>query len=294
MRLLNILKDNNIIKASPDDLLANVLSKLSTSHDSAFVFDEDKFLGVINPYYSVIKASHPGNTKVIHCLSHPPKIFLNFPLVKVCDAFIQSKVHYLPVFDPEPRGVQGKFQEKFSGIISARRVLNYLKDLPIFKIKIEDFIRNKNKPIAAIYEDDGIAKAVSLFKSTKFSKLIVINRDMKLRGILSYYDLMAYMMTPKKSPERGQRVDKKTHYLNHSVKNLIKTSVLTLKKEVLLSEAIKLILNKNIGSVIIVDEERDPIGIITTKDILKFYINSERSFFNFIKPVRRIFERKNH
>jgi len=285
MRLLNILKDNNIIKASPDDLLANVLSKLSTSHDAAFVFDEDRFLGVINPYYSVIKASHPGNTKAIHCLSHPPKIFLNFPLVKVCDAFIQSKVHYLPVFDEK---------EKFSGIISARRILNYLKDLPIFKIKIEDFIKEKNKPIVAVYEEDSIAKAVSLFKSTKLSKIIVINRDMKLKGILSYYDLMAYMMTPKESPGRGERTGKKVHYLNRQVKNFVKTSVLTLKKEVILSEAIKLILNKKIGSVIIIDEERDPIGIITTKDILKFYINSERSFFNFIKPVRRIFQRKNH
>ena len=285
MRLLNILKSNNIIKASPDDLLASVLSKLSTSHDAAFVFAENKFLGTINPYYSIIKASHPGNTKVIHCLSHPPKIFLNFPLVKVCDTFIQSKIHYLPVFDEK---------EKFLGIISARRVLNYLKDLPIFKIKIEAFIEGEARPIVAVYEDDSIAKAVSLFKSTKFSKLIVINRDMKLRGILSYYDLIAYVMMPKKSPGRGERTGKKVHYLNHQVKNLIKTSVLTLKKENFLFEAIKLILDKKIGSVIIIDEERHPISVITTKDILKFYINSERSFFNIIKPVRRIFERKNH
>lgn len=285
MRLLNILKDNNIIKSSPTDLLANVLSKLSTSHDAAFIFFDGKFLGVINPYYSVIKASHPGNTKVVHCLSHPPKIYLNFPLVKVCDAFIQSKIHYLPVFDEK---------EKFLGIISARRVLKYLYNLPIFKIKIEKFIKEKNKPIMAVYEDDSIAKAVSLFKSTKLSKLIVINRDMKIRGILSYYDLIAYVMIPKESPGRGERTGKKVHYLNHQIKNLVKTSVLTLKKENYLSDAIKLILDKKIGSVIIIDEEKHPISVITTKDILKFYINSEKSFFNIIKPVRRIFQRKKH
>ena len=283
MRLLNILKDNNIIKASPDDLLANVLSKLSTSHDAAFVFSEGKYLGIINPYYSVIKASHPGNTKIIHCLSHPPKIFLNFPLVKVCDAFIQSKIHYLPVVDDK---------QKFLGIISARRVLNYLKDLPIFKIKLETFLRGKSKPIVAVYEDDSIAKAVALFKSTRFSKLIVINRDMKLRGILSYYDLIAYVMTPKESPGRGERTGKKVHYLNHQVKNFIKTSVLTLRKEGFLSEAIKQILNKKIGSVIIIDEERHPIGIVTTRDILHFYINNERySFIKSLNPFKKIFKK---
>jgi CBS-domain-containing membrane protein len=285
MRLLNILKENNIIKASPDDHLSNVLSKLSTSHDAAFIFSEDKFLGVISPYYTVIKASHPGNTKVIHCLSHPPKIYLNFPLVKVCNAFIQSRIHYLPVFDEK---------EKFSGIISARRVLSHLKDLPIFKIKIENFIEDKSRPIVAIYEDDSIAKAVALFKSTKLSKLIVINRDMKLRGIISYYDLIAYVMTPKKSPGRGERTGKEVHYLNHGIKNFIKTSVLTVKKELFLFEAIQLILDKKIGSVIIIDEERHPISVITTKDIFNHYINSEKRFFNIIRPIRNIFRRKKY
>src|SRR3989339_1957675 len=119
MRLLNILKENNIIRVSPTDHLSKVLSKLSTSHDAAFVFnDENKYMGIVSPYFTMIKSSLPANTKVEHCLTHTAKVYLNYPLSKVCELFIQSKIHYLPVFDPEPRGVQGKFQEKFLGIIS--------------------------------------------------------------------------------------------------------------------------------------------------------------------------------
>ena len=55
MRLLNILKENNIIKVSPEDHLSHVLSKLSTSHDAAFVFDDnDKYLGVINQPFEML------------------------------------------------------------------------------------------------------------------------------------------------------------------------------------------------------------------------------------------------
>ena len=67
MRLLNILKENDIIKVSPEDHLSKVLSKLSTSHDAAFVFnDENKYIGIISPYFTMIKTSLPGNTKVEH------------------------------------------------------------------------------------------------------------------------------------------------------------------------------------------------------------------------------------
>ena len=109
MRLLNILKENDIIKVSPENHLSKVLSKLSTSHDAAFVFsDENKYIGIVSPYFTMIKSSLPANTKVEHCLTHTAKIYLNYPLSKVCELFIQSKIHYLPVFEPATRGTQSK------------------------------------------------------------------------------------------------------------------------------------------------------------------------------------------
>src|SRR3989338_3601797 len=121
--LATIVKKDNIITASPDVSLTQALARLSTSHDAAFVFDEkNKFLGVINPYYALIRSSHPGNAKAIHCLHHPPKIYIDYPLPKVANLLIESKIHYLPVFGRS---------EKFLGIISARRILKNLKNLPI-------------------------------------------------------------------------------------------------------------------------------------------------------------------
>lgn len=284
MRLLNILKENDIIKVSPEDHLSKVLSKLSTSHDAAFVFnDENKYIGIISPYFTTIKTSLPGNTKVEHCLTHTAKVYLNYPLAKVCELFIQSKIHYLPVFDKS---------EKFLGIISARRILSYFKDKSIFKVKVEEIIRKRWQGLITVYEDNTISQAIHLFRTKKISKLIVINQTKKLKGVLSYYDLIKLMISPKYSNHRGERSDDKISFYNYRVKNFAKSYVLTLSKDKLLIEAINLIINKKIGSVIIIDKERRPLGIVTTRDILRFYIDNEKfAFIKSLNPFKKIFKK---
>ncbi len=267
-RLISILKTNNVIKVSPEDTLSKVLSNLSTSHDAAFVFEEDKYLGVINPYHTVIKSSFPSNTKVRHCLFHPPKVYLNTPINKVVEFFINSKVHYLPVFDQS---------EKFIGIVSARRFLNYFKDSQVFQITIKEFLKNKKKPLYVINEREKVSKAVNILKEKKISKLVVIDSQMKLKGVLSYFDIIHFLISPKDSIQKGDRVGVKINYLNYPVSNFVKTYVLTLTINDSLSKVVNLILEKKIGSVIVVDKNKHPQAIITTKDLLQFFIQPKIS-----------------
>lgn len=267
VNLIDIVKRDNIIKVDPDMTLSHALSRLSTSHDAAFVFDDkNKFMGVINPYYCLIRSSHPGNSKVEHALHHPPRIYTDYSVPKVASLLIESKIHYLPVFDRK---------ENFVGIISARRILSSLKDFPAFKKTIKEALRFRRRPLTVIYDDETVAQALTLFKSSKLSKLVVINRDMKLKGILSYYDLISFLIQPKNHEGKMERVGNKIHLFNQHVKYYMKTYVLSLKENNLLSEAFHLVINKKIGSVVIVDDVRHPIGIVTTRDLLRFYTNNE-------------------
>lgn len=267
MSLQDIIKTNNIIRIIPRDNLSSALLKLNSSHDSAFLFDEEnKFVGLVNPYYSLIKSSFPGNAKVEHCVYHPPKVYIDYSIEKTAELLIESKVHYLPIFDR---------QENFIGIISARRLMLHFKNIPQFKVKIKDILKHKAKPLSVVFEDDTVQRAVNLFKLTKHSKLIVINKDEKLKGILSYYDLISYLVSPKTSAKRGEREGNKTNFYHHKVKNFAKSYVLTLSQDDSLNKAINLILDKRIGSVVIVDSKRYPVGILTTRDLLRFFIQSQ-------------------
>lgn len=261
MKLKDILKKENIIKVSPDEKLAGVLRKLNSSHDAAFVFDQDKFIGLINPYYTLIKNSYPNNTKVKNCLFYPPKIRTNFPLTKVAQLFTQTKVHYLPVFDEE---------ERFQGIISARRLLSQFINHPLLQVKIKELLDKKKQPLITIFEDGNVNQALNLFKSKKVSKLVVIDKSFRLKGILSYYDLIDYLTFPKKRESKGDRVGGKINFNYYPIKSLIKRFLLTLKETDWLKEALQLIIDKKIGSIIIVKDEKMPVGIVTTRDLLNF------------------------
>lgn len=261
MQQQDILKVKNIIKISPDETLASALSYLGSSHDAAFVFsDKNNFLGVINPYHCLIKKSYPGNARVEHCLFHAPKIRTSHPISKVAQLMIESKVHYLPVFDDA---------NKFVGITSARHILSKLKESQLFNLKIEDFINFKNRPLITIYENDSVSQAINLFKTHKISKLIVLTQDMKLKGIISHYDLISYLATPRRKGHLGDRKGNRVSFQHKQVKNFARTFVLTLSTKNYLHQALDLILEKEIGSVVVVDQNKHPIGIITTKDFLQ-------------------------
>jgi len=265
MSLEKIYKKENIIKVTPEETLSKVFSYLSSSHDSAFIFDNSQFLGVVNPYYCLIKKSYPFNAKVKHCLVHPPKVDINYSLKKVAQLMIDSKIHYLPVFA----------NNKFTGIISARRLLSAILDSSELKIKIAEVLKQK-KPLISIYEDDFISRALSLFKQYRVSKLVVVSRDFKLRGILTYFDLIAYLLTPKEKQQLGSREGNKIPLLKRYVRNFMKTNLLTLTPEDTLKQAGQKILEKGIGSVIIVDQERHPVGLITTHNLLSAFIRERK------------------
>lgn len=282
MTAQKIIKTENIIKISSDELLESALKKLSSSHDAAFVFDEkNNFLGVVNPYYCLIKSSFPANTKVINCLFHPPKLKMNDSLIKVAEALINSKVHYLPIVDDK---------DKFVGIVSARRLLKFFLEDERFKIKINDVLKFKKKPLLVVKEDDTVGFVLKNFQKTHYSKLVVVDRDFKLKGLLSYFDLIYYLMMPKHKAHMGERNGTKINFYHQPVRNFMKTFVLTLQQDDLLSNAIDLILDKKIGSVVIINEEKKPKQIITTRDILSFFVRKEKEKekLRFLPPFLKI------
>lgn len=268
MTVMKIHKTTNIIKVGPEDTLSQAFSLLSSTHDSAFVVDGSNFLGVVNPYYSLIKKSYPFNTKAKNCITHPPIIDINYPLKKVAQVMTESKIHYLPVFS----------NGQFCAIITARRILKSIKDIEELDIKISEVLRKK-RPIITVYEDDMLAKAISIFKKNKISKLIVISKEFKLKGILAYFDIISHLITPKERVNYGINEKGKNFITKKSVKNFYKPQVYTIGLDDRLAKAAQIILDKKVGSVIVVDQDKHPVGIITTKDILNQFIGKK----NFIK-----------
>ena len=278
LQVKDIIKTENIIRTQKGKTLSSVAAKLTSSHDSAFVFDEDdKYLGIINPYYCFIKTNYPAATKVENCLVHAPKIKETDSLSRAAKMMIESKIHYLPVFR----------DTKFIGIISARRLIEAGLNQGLYNFPISQAIRNK-KPIITINTNSNLAAAWNSFKNDKISKLVVVDGDGKLKGLLSFFDLIYLVSAPKEKPGLMSRIGEKDTVLTKKIKPFYKTLVLILKPTDQLFRAADLVIKQEIGSVVVTDNQNKPISIITTKDLLRIWAGQYWPQINITKLYQNI------
>jgi CBS domain-containing protein len=178
---------------------------------------------------------------------------------KVAKFMSDSKIHYLPIFDES---------ENFIGITTARRILKTMLGTDVVKKTLLDVVNDKNRPVITIDEDDLVQNALEDFKEYKISKLVVVDKNMKVKGVISYYDLMPYLVAPGGKQQRATNVNEKIFFLNKKVKNYSQKTILACEMEDTVEDAINSILKHGMGSVIVKDDEGHPVGIVTTRDIL--------------------------
>lgn len=265
MKVKDVLKKTGIVTAHVDDSLSSAVSKLHSSHDACFVFDGEagsKYVGVINPYYSLIKhQKYQGESLVRHCLFHPPKVSMDDSIERVVGLMMESRMHYLPVIDQNGR---------FKGVVSARRILKQMAADPVFQITVTDALKEHSKPLVSVYADDKVSTVINLFETEQVSKLVVIDHDMKLQGIFSYYDLIPHLIAPRdKQDYARENSNEHDPYVHMKVRNVMQQRVHMRKPDVTLSECLTDMVTREIGSVVIVNRQGFPAGIITIHDLLR-------------------------
>jgi CBS domain-containing protein len=106
-----------------------------------------------------------------------------------------------------------------------------------------------------------VAQVIKLFNDKNITGAPVVGSDGRLIGIVSILDMII-------AASIGQ-IDVKLSELPAQIKAT--KPVITLHPDSLLKEAIILVANKRIGRIIIVNEENKPVGMITRKDLLRYY-----------------------
>jgi len=259
----DILKKKRVWYVSADDTLASAESKFSSSHDSVVVVDkEHTLLGIVSPYYTAIKRHYPPATKIKRCLFHPPKINLDTPIDKIAHYFLETKIHDLPVIDDE--GV-------CLGIVTARRALALLKKTDLTSIPIREMIVHKDY-LMTINTNSTLDEAIRFFIRTKLSKLVVVNEHNNIQGMLSIFDILPIYREPRVKENVFDRKGTGYSYNSHRVQEYMVRNLVTVEESASIGMVVDALLDKQIGSVIIMKNKLEPLNIITTSDLLRFFI----------------------
>lgn len=128
------------------------------------------------------------------------------------------------------------------------------------------------KQIFALNPDDKISGAKKLFVKNKINLLPVVNNEMEVIGELRPMDLLVgslFIDNSNKSDYYNEKNDKSK--LNLPIKNLMNKKPILLKTEMTYKEAIDILLNKRMSSLIVVENEK-LYSILSYKDIFKFVL----------------------
>lgn len=118
---------------------------------------------------------------------------------------------------------------------------------------VQDFMIAKKEVVAP---DDSVASAIDLMVENDIGSVIVVDDDKKVIGIFTERDLLRNARTHQ------------SKFLHLNMSEVMSTPVYTVTRETPLSAAIKLMKEKGIARVPVVNEEGHLVGILFWKDIL--------------------------
>ncbi|MGC8710372.1 MAG: CBS domain-containing protein [Candidatus Micrarchaeia archaeon] len=133
-------------------------------------------------------------------------------------------------------------------------------------IKVESAMTS---PIIAIDSNANMAQAKDAMQENKVNRLAVINNG-KLFGIITYKDMMKAFSTSS-----GRAPKYKNYYSlsGTTVGSACERNIHTIEQNMLVDNAIREFLNKNISSLIVTRNQK-PVGIITVKDVFELIASS--------------------
>ncbi|MBI4144651.1 CBS domain-containing protein [Candidatus Woesearchaeota archaeon] len=266
MQVKDILR-LNYLAVSPDDTLSFVFGKLGRGkHTEAVVLDnKGYYAGMVWKRALIRSRVDPAETKVRKFVGKPAALALDMTLERAAMLMHNSDFHVLPVLD----------KKVLLGIVGARDVLDELSG----KLKGMKADEVGTMKLNVLTEDDSIGKAVSLFSDKRIDHAPVVDKAGKLVGVVSVVDLLTkYLISARgalsgrhgkhgRTSKSGQDPGERPSFELLPVGNIMERIVVTASPKTSASEIIRLIHDNGISAVVLVSDN-EPVGIVTTKDLL--------------------------
>ncbi len=122
-----------------------------------------------------------------------------------------------------------------------------------------------SSPVVHLHPDDTVGEAWELVRERRFRHLPVLDEDGHLVGIVSDRDLLRVAGTPDHQP-RAEVSDR-------PVRTLMHTQVYTARPDAPVRQIARVLIDRRIGAMPVVDPGGALVGMITRTDILRVLVN---------------------
>ncbi|MFQ5909454.1 MAG: HPP family protein [Thermoplasmata archaeon] len=255
---------SELVVASPDDGLSEVLGKMK-KHDvhEVPVVAKRKLVGIVSYNTLTKRRSLPLSTKIERIMVAPPRIKETDSVPEVAEMMMSTGFRAIPVTS----------RKKLLGIISRTDLVESIRGMDILSdVTVSSMMSHSPQ---CVLETHTVQYARSLMKDLDERSVPVCESSGHLVGVVGIRDVVDYFARKKESETRGDFVGEK-EALELEVRSLMRTPPVTVPPDAKLSEAIDLMIEKDISS-ILVTEDSEPVGIVTQVDIIEFIASFART-----------------
>ncbi len=242
-----------------NDFVSKALSQIQNSGTCALVFSSKKYVGIIDERKLREKRLDPSKTKCLKIATKTPVLQKDMEITDMCKTFFAGRFKTLPVMDGT----------KLLGVVDRWTILKEIEKAGYLRgYKVNEFM---SSPIMTVNSHASVSVANAIMREANVRRLAVLQNG-SLVGMVSVFDLLP---TRQKEEQRNPKMrnDRKTPE-NLAVYSFMKTNVEVIGTDSSLSDAVKRMIQIKRAALVAVDDSR-PVGIITSKDILKASVSAK-------------------
>lgn len=247
----------DLVTATPDDTLGDVLGSMR-SHDvhELPVLERKRLAGVITMRELMRRRNLPPTTKVSTLLENPPEISPDTVLPEAAEKMISAGFRAIPV-------TKGK---DLAGIISRSDIVRALVETRALEgVVVRDFMTPNPQCVA---EDDTVEHAVQIMRSLGERSVPVVDKNRHLKGVVGLKDVVELFARPKVREQYGERAGREEK-VTLEVKGVMRYPPIAVGPEADVHRSAELMASHHVSSVIVTEKD-EPVGIITTQDLMQF------------------------
>lgn len=128
-----------------------------------------------------------------------------------------------------------------------------------------------SKDLKTLTTKQTLYEAESMFKKHKIRHIPVVDGN-KLVGVLSYSDLLKISYA---DVTEGEEDVEAVVYDMFSISQVMAKVPVTVTSDTSIKEVIKILINQTFHSIPVVEKNGDLVGIVTTTDLLKYFLEEE-------------------
>ncbi|AGK60913.1 hypothetical protein Asulf_00907 [Archaeoglobus sulfaticallidus PM70-1] len=257
-----IRDDYDVISAS--ETISKVISMLGESkHERALLVEEDgEIIGVVREK-DLVRGSlmtNPDETKIKKFAAKTGIVRLDeLTPDKVARRFIEDSTPFVPI------KLNGGF-----GVIHINDFLQKIKQ-EFENVEIGDVM---NPEVITVKTYDGISKALATMRNHGISRVVVVDDENKVVGIITGKDIVDRVVSLGKDDRLGYlSMKEKEKTLSIVVESIMSRPVITVERNDTIAKAIGLMIENDISS-LVVTRGSIPEGVVVKKDLLEYYLKT--------------------